>query len=298
MENHHHLLLRPLLSPSTTTTTTSTAVPAVTPPLDDHVLNNLKLISSDSSIIVRLCLVALIGIISIWANYEASKSYAITVVNESRDTVPGARFQLFYVSNDEATRIVIKASKIVENFLYPDDNSHGKKQVSHIMLKLAGRNLTDNVILESRMNDQEFILNINPSIMESSDFRHDMLLAVRQGVARIWLWNGRDIAPKYLINGLVEYITIHSSGSSIVSNPDRAEPPCFRSATACWKHDNRKAVADFLDYCERRRPGFIRRLNQAMKEGWDDGKIDGALGLPAENLCTTYESSRYNFSSV
>ncbi|KAI3457065.1 hypothetical protein Pfo_013728 [Paulownia fortunei] len=295
MEENHHLL-RPLLHPSTTNSiSTSSSATTVTPPLDDHELNNLNLISSNSGIIFRLSLLAFIGIVSIWANHEASKGYAITIVNESGNTFPGKRFQLFYVSNDEATRIVIKASKIVENFLYSDYDNPTKKPIRRIILKLADRNLTDNVIVDSGM-DHEFVVNISPSIMEGTNFGHAMILAVRQGVARIWLWDGQGNAPRNLINGIVEYMTNNLGASFAVSSPDTAEPP--ESATACWKHEDSRVVAEFLNYCERRRPGFIRRLNQAMKDGWDDGKLDGVLGLPVQNLCTTYESLRYNISSV
>ncbi|KAL0353962.1 UNVERIFIED_CONTAM: hypothetical protein Sangu_0977500 [Sesamum angustifolium] len=234
MEESHHLL-RPLLSPSTTS-------PAVAPPLDDHVVDNLKPISSNSSIILRLSLVAFIGIVSIWANHEASKGYDITIVNESADTFLGNRFQLFYVSNDEAVRLVIQASKVVENFLYPDRNSRIKKSA--------------------------------------------MVQAVQRGVARIWLWDGRGNAPESLIHGIVEYMIDHLWATRPRS--DRAKP--LRSATTCWKDGDSRVVAEFLDYCERRRPGFIRRLNHGMMDGWDDGKLDGLLGQPAQNLCTSYES--------
>ncbi|KAL8031725.1 hypothetical protein ABFX02_13G045500 [Erythranthe guttata] len=290
MEDNHHLI-RPLLHPSTTNA-------AVTPPLDDHVHHNLmNPISSNSGIIFRLSLVAFIGIVSIWANHEASKGYSVTIVNDSgQTTVAGKRFHLFYVSNDEATRVVVKASKIIENFLYPNHDKiiPSRKQVKHIVLKLSDRNLTDNYAVYSNTN-LEFVLTISPSIMGGANFRHDTVLAMQRGVARIWLWDGLT----NLINGIVEYMVINNLGGSSAasSRADRAEPP--QSATACWKNDDSRVVAEFLNNCEHRRPGFIRRLNQAMKNGWDDGKLDGALGQPVQNLCASNnESLRYNFSSV
>ncbi|KAL0399631.1 UNVERIFIED_CONTAM: hypothetical protein Sradi_2306400 [Sesamum radiatum] len=290
MEERHHLL-RPLLSPSTTTTSAAAA-----PPLDDHVVDNLKPISSNSTIILRLSLVAFIGIVSIWANHEASKGYDITIVNESGDTFLGNRFRLFYVTNDEAVRLIIRTSKVVENFLYPDhDDSHIKKPVSHIIVKLADRNLTENIIVDSG-TDQKFVLNISPSVMEGTNFGQAVLQAVQRGVARIWLWDGRGNAPKSLIHGIVEYMIGHLWAKRLSPGHDRGKPP--RSAATCWKHDDPRVVAEFLDYCERRRSGFIRRLNHAMMDGWDDGKLDGLLGQPAQNLCTAYESLRYNISSV
>ncbi|KAL2245599.1 uncharacterized protein LOC105165554 [Sesamum indicum] len=286
MEESHHLL-RPLLNQSTTT--------AAPPPKDDHVVDNLKPISSNSSIILRLTLVACIGIVSIWANHEASKGYDITIVNESGDTFLGKRFELFYVSNDEAVRLVIRASKVVENFLYPDHDSHIKKPISHIIVKLADRNLTDDIFVEST-TDHKFVLNISPSVMEGTSFRQVVFQAVKRGVARISLWDGRGNAPQNLKDGIVEYMIGHLWATRPPSGHDKAKP--LRSAARCWKHADSRVVAEFLDYCERRRPGFIRRLNHAMMDGWDDGKLDGLLGQPAQTLCTTYESLRYNISSV
>ncbi|KAK4487138.1 hypothetical protein RD792_006453 [Penstemon davidsonii] len=294
MEEKHHLI-QPLLLPSTTGATiiTSSSSSTAAPPLDDHELNKLKLISSNSVIIFRLALVFFIGMVSIWANLESSKGFTITIVNESGNTIPGKRFQLFYVSNDEASRILIKASFKVENFLYPNDNNHTKKQVNHIILILTGQNLTDNVIVES-IRDHEFILKVSPLLMEGTNFGHDISLALRRGMTHIWIWDSHGHAPKNLINGIVEYIASNLGDSGAVPSSGIVEPP--RLATACWKQDDPRAVAEFLDYCEHQRPGFIRRLNQAMKNDWHDEILDIALGLPIQNLCTIYHTSSIHLS--
>lgn len=286
--HHHHHLTRPLLNPST----------AAIPPLDNHVLHNTSLVSSNSGIILRLSFIAFIGIVSVWANHEASKGYDIIIVTEPRGTLAANRFRMFYESNDEAARLIIKASKVIENFLYPSSDNPTKKQVRRVVLQLAKENLTDNVVVVYP-GSGEFVLNVSPSIMEGTNFRHAMVRSIYEGVARVWLWDGQGNAPINLINGIVEYTThnlLVGSFTAAISSLVGAEPP--RSTTACWKRDDSRVVAEFLNYCERRRPGFIRRLNEEMMDGWDDGKLDGALGLSVGNVCTTYESLRYNISSV
>ncbi|XXG90496.1 hypothetical protein AAC387_Pa12g2250 [Persea americana] len=79
-----------------------------------------------SSIINRLLFLVLIALISIWANYEASKGFEVIILNNSGDTPQGRRFDLFFVSDDRATRIVLNTSKFVERILYPDHH-HPKK---------------------------------------------------------------------------------------------------------------------------------------------------------------------------
>lgn len=268
-ESHQRHLLQPLL-PST-----AAAQPT----------------SSNAAVISRLLLVGFIGIVSIWANHEASKGYAITLVNESAATSAGARFQLFYVANDEATRVAIKASNIIENFLYPYSNGSSKKPIKSVIIKLVDRNLTNNVVVEMGSEQDQFVLNISPSVMGGTNFGHDMVVAIRQGVARMWLWDGEGSAPNNLMTGLIEYlINILDVSTSI--------EPLEPAAAVCWDPDNGRAVAEFLKHGERRRPGFIRRLNRAMKDGWSEEILGGALGLPVHKSCATSESLRYNSSSV
>lgn len=300
---NHQNLLQPLLRTSTSD--------------DDHrheqIHNNnhtVNLVSSSNlNIALRLSLVVFIGFVSIWANHEASKGFDITIVNESKDTSSsGKRFELFYVQNDEATRLVLRTSKLVEDYLYPDDNSHqdyghdilvpSKKKVNHVILNLKSPNSTirinrDHVVVEPG-RDHEFVVKISPYVMDGSDFRNAVFLAVQRGMVRVWLWDGLGNAPEHLMNGMVEYVT-----GQIVGLSDPRDNRSDLSATVdCWRHDESVAVAEFLDYCERRRPGFVRRLNQAMKDGWRDADLDDALGMPTRNLCTTYNSLRYNHSRV
>lgn len=230
-------------------------------------------------------MVALVGIVSIWANHEASKGYAITILNESPNTLAGSRFQLFYVSNEEATRMVVKASNTIENFLYRDPSSSIRKPIKSVVVKLSSRNLTENVVVES--SHDQFVLNISPSIMGGKNFdRDDVARAIRQGVVRIWLWDGQGSAPKNLVNGIVEYLVNCLDGTA--SSHDAAELLEPAAAAACWDSGDRRAVAGFLESGERRRPGFVRRLNEAMKDGWSDERLGDALGLPL----------RYNSSSM
>ncbi|CAK9173926.1 unnamed protein product [Ilex paraguariensis] len=272
MEEQH--LLQPLLS-TTTTATTDHAASATS-----FISDNGKAFLSDLGIIFRLVLIILIGMVSIWANHEASKGFAITIINETADTSPGRCFSLFYETNDKATRILLNASKFVENILYLDD-SLPKKQVDHVIFRLASRNLTHMVTVDYGQ-DNEFVLHVNPSIMQETNFSHAMLLAVQRGMARIWLWDGQGNAPLYLINGMVEYITeLAGFGTALNSGVGDS----LESDYTCWNSKDSKAVAQFLNNCERHRPGFIGRLNQAMRQGWHDRTVDDVLakGHPLKN---------------
>ncbi|XP_041990168.1 uncharacterized protein LOC121741472 [Salvia splendens] len=274
------LLHHPLLSPSTT---------AASSPLGDD--DNIKLVSSNSAIFSRLFLVAIIAAVSVWANREASKGFAITVANESADAFLASRFKLFYVSNDGAARAAIKASDSIEKLLFPDSDVF-KKPIKSIEIRLVDRNFTDNVAAAEMDGDRDrFAISVSSSVMRGADFDREMAPAIRRGVARVWLWDGGGHAPRSVVSGIVEYLVDRLGDSAI---GDAAEE--FEAAAACLDSGNPRSVAELL----RRSPGSVGRLNRAMKEGWSDEKLGGALGLPVEKLCATsdYESLRYKSSSV
>ncbi|GER53411.1 plant basic secretory protein family protein [Striga asiatica] len=277
-EEKHHPLLQPFLHPPSAAT--------ATPPADHRNPNNLNLA-------FRFSFVAFVGILSAWANHEASKGYAVTVVNGAHGTLAGKRFQLFYASNDEATRVLVKTSHVIQSILYPDNNntpSDDKKPVSHVVLELTGHDLTDDVIVRRGAGPGEFVVRISRSVMEGPDYDRAVVRAVRRGAARVWLWDG----PINLVNGIVELLAGELGGPM-------AGPGPLDWAGACWTPEDPREVAEFLRYCEvRAGPGFVGRLNRAMKDGWEDGILEGLLGQPVQDLCREYheKSLSYNVSSA
>lgn len=270
MEEHDQHLLQPLLS---VTPTTAAA-------------DNVKFSPTNASIISRLLSVFFIGIISIWANHEASKGFDVIIVNDSEDSLAGKRFELLYISNDKATRILLNASAFVENILYSDTN-HTKKQVRRVTLRLTNKNLSQIVTVDTSKTD-EFVINLSPSIMGYAHVNSAVISALQRGMARVWIWDGDSRAPAPLIDGLVECITILAGISQRKDFIDGGELPEF--SHLCWDDKDPSLVAHFLDYCEEHNTGFIQQLNQAMREGWDNGTVNNALGMDAKYYCDSYKN--------
>ncbi|KAL5791720.1 hypothetical protein ACOSP7_000314 [Xanthoceras sorbifolium] len=275
MEEHH--LFQPLLF-----TTTSVEAPAATDEVED-----IKFFSSNKAICFRLLSVIFIGVISIYANYEESKGFDITIVNESKESPAGKRFELFFVSNDKATRILQNTSSFVENVLYPDTTNHHKKQVRRVTLRLSSKNMTRIPTVDSPKID-EFVISISPSTMGDSNVNHAIISAVQRGMSRVWLWDGESRAPTWLVDGLAEYMS-RSAGFG--------EARAFGGSWELWDDEDPRVVAQCLDYCEKNNKGFIQRLNQAMRERWDDRTVDVALGREAKTLCDDYKKL-YDSSSL
>ncbi|EFH56269.1 hypothetical protein ARALYDRAFT_483390 [Arabidopsis lyrata subsp. lyrata] len=218
---------------------------------------------SDSGIILRLFSVLLVGAISLWANHEASKGFSISIINEAKDSPSGKQFALFFESEVTAVRILLDTSFFVERFLYEGVSHRLRKPVNHVTVRFCGNSSdrVDRFSVTSGASHGEYVIRLSSSLMERSKFRNAVESALRRSMVRIWaiwLWGDESGAPPEL------------------SRKRRH----FERLGGHWKDKEfakSVSVVSFLDYCERRSEGFIRRLNHGMRLRWDDRTVDIAL---------------------
>ncbi|KAI3973339.1 hypothetical protein MKX01_020714 [Papaver californicum] len=293
MENHY--LLQPLIITTTTSSDENEENSGFDPSDSQHSLKNIS---------IRFLSVIFVAIISLWANYEASKGFEINIISENHHdtTTASRRFNLLYVSNDKISRVVLNTSEFVENILYPPDESHVKKTITRITVKLGDQNLTNPVVVNHQKRG-EFELSISPSLLlleEKRNVDKGVVMAVQRGMARVWIWNYGDYSgvPKSLIQGMEEYVVGNSIGfeyhPSLLSNSGEKKKLPDSDYKICWRDENPIKVAHFLRYCEGIKSGFIRRLNQGIRDRWDEKQtIDNALlGISSVKLCADYHSSK------
>ncbi|KAI5339728.1 hypothetical protein L3X38_019000 [Prunus dulcis] len=272
--------------------------PSIPPSTNNHYVHHA---SHNINILVRFLLVFFIGLLALYADREASKGFDITIINDIKDSVAGRRFHLFYVSNDKATRIILHTSNFVEHLLYPEAHAQPKKHINHVVLRLPSWNLTSHnigVVVHHSPNKQNdhFVLDISPSIMDDQPNAHRTLVtAILRGMAHVWLWDGEARAPPELIDGMVEYTRMVAEQGLFDETKSYGMstklPGCDRF---WWKDKDPRVVAQMLNYYEGHTKGFIQRLNGAMREKWHDRMVDDALGMPLQNLCGTFNFSRYS----
>ena len=219
---------------------------------------------STANIIARVATVLLVACVSLFAHHEASKGFDIAVVNSaaSRGTLAGRRFDVFFVSNGRAARVLHYASRDVEQMLYPDE-SFPRRRVTRVTVQMAARNLTAQATVAAGVAPGEYVISLSPSLMSAADTAGAVTAAVRRAVARMWLWDGRGTAPAHILDSTVAYLA-----------DDEAAP-----------EDGRCISARFLRLLESRQSGFVARLNRAMRDRWSDGAVDTALGAPARREC-------------
>ncbi|KAI9092747.1 hypothetical protein K1719_027544 [Acacia pycnantha] len=243
--------------------------------------------SNKTTVIIRLAFVFSVAAISLWANHEASKTFDITLKNDAADSPAGRRFTLSYVSNDRATRIILNTSSFVEHFLYPDPHQYPKKHISHVTLRLASQNLTAATIVSAGKKFDHYVIDLSPTLLEEENYKEAIVSSILRAMVRVWLWgHSKSGVPVELIDGVVEYVAeIAGFSREEISGAGDWSPECEDDHGRWWVDKDMRHVARFLHFCEAQKEGFIRRLNQGMRDAWHDQIVDNALGFSRRRLC-------------
>ncbi|KAK7333624.1 hypothetical protein VNO80_30400 [Phaseolus coccineus] len=255
---------------------------------------NLKHLSSDTkNIFIRILSILLLALISIWANYEASKTFKISIVNDAKDSLAGRRFALSYVSNDKATRIILNTSSYVEHFLYPNNNIYPKKNIHSVTLRLPRRNLNATVAVYADgsrphgcgKSSNSYVIEITPMLLEEKGYdRMAIVGAILRGMARVWLWDG---APQGLLDGMVEYVADTAGFRPEMVAEGGSMPECEEGGGwgRWWEGKDPTHVPRVLHYCEKYKRGFIQWLNEAVRDTCRDHVVDEVSGMPIIEVC-------------
>ncbi|KAG1334908.1 hypothetical protein COCNU_03G010270 [Cocos nucifera] len=238
---------------------------------------------STLTLLIRFVAFLSLAAVSGWANYEAAKGFEITILSADTHTVAGRRFNLMFVSNGRAARLVLNSSDFIERLLYPNE-LYPKKPVRHVTLQLADQDLPEVVAVNPGRGSGDFMIHVSPNLMAEADVKMSLASAVQRAMAQVWLRNGQGRAPRSLLNAMMEYLTMAARLLHPLKHYDLSITP----NTSCWDDSNYSDNARFLQYCEEKRQGFIARLNRAMMEDWNEHMVDRALGLQSGQLCSAY----------
>jgi len=248
---------------------------------------------STQSVVFRVVAVIAIACASLFAQHEAAKGFGIDVVSAGaqRGGDAGRRFDLFFVSNGRAERILQYASRGVERALFPDA-SFPRKHVRRVTVRMAGHNLTAGATVDASAAPGEYVISLSPALVSGTATgtaaADAVAAAVRRAVARMWLWDGRGAAPARVTEAMVEYLASAAAGDAAAAAEVAATP---LSSSASDDGGRRCMSARFLGHLERQRQGFVARLNRAMRDRWSDAAVDAALGAPARHACAAYRAA-------
>lgn len=257
-----------------------------------HEINQHNNHNRNNNIIHRLLFFLFVALVSIWANYEASKTFDIYIVNDTQDSIAGRRFTLFYISNDKAARIILNTSSFVEQVLYSNsinDNIKNKKNIKSVTLRLVRRNLNTTTTVSTadrENNNKNYVIEISPMLLEDENFNKMVIVGeIQRAMARVWLWDGRSKAPPRLLDGMAEYVAeLAGFRRERLSGGSGDLPECEVGRGLWWEDKDPTYVARLLNYCENYENGFIGRLNEVMRDTWHDRVVDDLLGLNGTKL--------------
>ncbi|CAL9049534.1 unnamed protein product [Musa banksii] len=253
----------PLLSSPTTTSSSSSSLPTTRP------------------VLIRVTTILTLVAISLWANYEASRSVDISVVNSVYGSRADRLFDLKFASNGRAHRIIHHASQFVEQVLYPDE-WYPRKPINHITLRLASDDdLPFLTSVSPGFDAGDYTIRLSPILMSAADADAAVAAAVHRAVAKLWLWDGQRTAPESLLEAAAEYLAM---AAGFGSRPNIAYAVALESNATRWS-------AEFLQYCEAKRNGFVAGLNRGMQERWTELTADEAFGSPVRQVYAAYRSA-------
>ncbi|KAJ4765512.1 Regulator of ribonuclease activity A [Rhynchospora pubera] len=171
--------------------------------------------------------------------------------------------------------MALKSSRFIEHVLYPLEEAFPRKPVRHVTIRLADDNITNDVIV-SRCNNRaaaangEYLIEISPSVMARKDVITEAFsLALQRGMAFVWLWDGYGTILQPIIDAMVQYLSVQYK----FANKDYESN--YLAST----------LAGLIQLCEERSSGFVARLNNAVREKWDEHTLTAAFSSPYEIMC-------------
>ena len=119
-----------------------------------------------SKVLTRTSIAALVAAVSLFAQHEASKGFRIDVVRGGGTAgAAGRRFDLLFVANGRAERVLHRASRRVEEALFPDP-SFPRRRVARVTVRLmAGGNLTADDAAVDAVTDGEYVISLSPRLL-------------------------------------------------------------------------------------------------------------------------------------
>ncbi|KAJ3085222.1 hypothetical protein HK102_000198 [Quaeritorhiza haematococci] len=199
--------------------------------------------------------------------------------------------KLFNVAISHPVEWLTAISQVVLMALY----THPQRTPRHIKsLQLIVRDM-DGVAYCTGEKHKEIHLSTSylSTVFKSRGESVDELILEINGViwhemVHVWQWNGRGKAPGGVIEGVADYVRLEAG---------LAPPHWKREKGGTWD-SGYSTTAYFLEWVERgkgegkdRCINFVKRLNLAMKAGWDVGFFEVITGVDVEELWKEYQKS-------
>ncbi|CAN0927028.1 hypothetical protein LINGRAHAP2_LOCUS35655 [Linum grandiflorum] len=137
--------------------------------------------------------------------------------------------------------------------------------------------------VEAYCNNKNNEIHVNASYLGKykGNIRREFVGIVYHQMAAVWQWNGKGEAPKGLLSGIAEFVRMaaHYGNSQKVRLGDGNR----------WDQGD-GVTARFLEFCEKKKKGFVKELNKKMKYGYTKAYFFDFLGKTVDQLWKEYKA--------
>ncbi|CAN0927029.1 Basic secretory protease (Fragments) [Linum grandiflorum] len=163
------------------------------------------------------------------------------------------------------------------------DDPTARKNITSISLFVDDTVGNNKDPVEAYCNNKNNEIHVNASYLGKykGNIRREFVGIVYHQMAAVWQWNGKGEAPKGLLSGIAEFVRMaaHYGNSQKVRLGDGNR----------WDQGD-GVTARFLEFCEKKKKGFVKELNKKMKYGYTKAYFFDFLGKTVDQLWKEYKA--------
>ncbi|KAL6639496.1 hypothetical protein ACP70R_023226 [Stipagrostis hirtigluma subsp. patula] len=219
-------------------------------------------------------------VLSTAAGGEAA-TVSFTVRNSAANTAGGRRFDTI-LGRDYIRNVLEEATSLVWS-LFHQTSAADRKAVDAIELVVVDGRFPGGC-RASPSQTGRIELNAQYIGNYAGDIRAKVTGMLYRETARVWQWDGGGRANPSLVHGIADWVRLRAEYA-----PERWVKPGEGSR---WDERYRGVTAQFLDYLERRRTGFVAELNKGLKKATTGEQIFRSItGESVQTLWLEYKAA-------
>ncbi|XP_027364765.1 uncharacterized protein LOC113871870 [Abrus precatorius] len=207
------------------------------------------------------------------ASVNGTRAIDSVVSNNAGSSIGAARFDN-EIGAEYAMLTLINTSEFTQILLQQNNNVDIKSvpKVSMVVENIDGVAFTSNNIIH-----------VSAAYIEGcpEDIKKEITGLLYHEMAHILLWDGKGQAPSGLIEGMADFVRLKAGYA-----PDYWKPP---GVGYSWDQGY-EVTAQFLNYCDGIKNGFVADLNNKMKSSFSESLFSELLGKPVTQLWSDYKT--------
>ncbi|XP_004229500.1 uncharacterized protein [Solanum lycopersicum] len=215
--------------------------------------------------------VSFLFVLAIFTQKMEAVDYFVT--NTAANTPGGARFDRD-IGAQYSQQTLVAATSFIWN-IFQQNSPADRKDVPKVNM------FVDDMDGVAYASNNEIHVSARYIQGYSGDVRREIIGVLYHEATHVWQWNANNGAPEGLIEGIADYVRLKAGlGPSHWVKPGQGDR---------WDQGY-DVTAQFLDYCNNLRNGFVAELNKKMRNGYNDQFFVDLLGKTVNQLWGDYKA--------